>query len=145
MGTRDMDNGLKDFTAEMKAQGLWDSVTLVAVSEFGRTLTENTSNGSDHAWGGNYFIAGGDVQGKKILGSYPNNLSAESPYIFGPGISIPTTPWDSLYYGVAQWFGVTDSNELDEVIPNRHTFPNQLFTKSDLYGGANPPTGPTPV
>jgi len=37
-----MNNGLKAFTDEMKAQGRWDDITIVAVSEFGRTLSVNS-------------------------------------------------------------------------------------------------------
>ena len=65
---------------------------------------------SDHAWGGNYFIAGGEIDGKKILGSYPDNLSNDGPQVFEPGIVIPSLPWDSVWNGVAQWFGITDTN-----------------------------------
>lgn len=38
------------FVTEMKDQNKWDSVTVVAVSEFARTLTTNSGSGSDHAW-----------------------------------------------------------------------------------------------
>lgn len=108
--TTTMNGGLKSFTTEMKAQGAWNDVTVVMVSEFARTLPGNTGAGSDHAWGGNYFIAGGEVKGKQILGSYPDILSEDGPLIFAPGIVIPTLPWDSLWNGVAQWFGITSSD-----------------------------------
>ena len=39
--------------AEMKVQGMENSVTVVQGSEFGRTITPNTNGGTDHAWGGN--------------------------------------------------------------------------------------------
>ena len=55
------------------------------------------------------MIMGGDVAGKKILGSYPDALSNDGSVIFEPGIVIPTTPWDAVWNGVAQWFGITDS------------------------------------
>jgi uncharacterized protein (DUF1501 family) len=45
-----MNTSLQAFTTEMKAQGTWDDVTIVMVSEFARTLTGNTGAGSDHAW-----------------------------------------------------------------------------------------------
>lgn len=43
-----MNVGLNSFTSEMKAQGAWDDVTIVMVSEFARTLPGNTGAGSDH-------------------------------------------------------------------------------------------------
>ena len=81
----------------MKAQGAWDDVTIVMVSEFARTLAGNTGVGSDHAWGGNYFIAGGEVDGKRILGTYPETFSYDGPLVFEPGIVLPTQSWDTLW------------------------------------------------
>ena len=46
------------------------------------------------AWGGNYFVAGGDVKGKQIMGSYPESLDESGANIIEPGILIPTTPWE---------------------------------------------------
>lgn len=40
--TNKMNSGLDAFTTEMKAQGVWDDITIVGVSEFGRTLTMNS-------------------------------------------------------------------------------------------------------
>jgi uncharacterized protein (DUF1501 family) len=108
--TQVINSGLQAFTTEMKAQGMWDDVTVVMVSEFARTLSGNTGAGSDHAWGGHYFVAGGEISGKKILGKFPDILSEDGPLIIQPGIAIPTLSWDSLWNGIAQWFGITDTN-----------------------------------
>merc|ERR1719223_987144 len=79
----DIVNGaLQSFTEEMEAQGSWDDMTVVVLSEFARTLAGNTGAGSDHAWGGNYFITGGEVDGGKILGSFPDVLSDDGPLVF---------------------------------------------------------------
>ena len=43
-----MNQGLEEFHGEMVKQGTWDDVVIVMVSEFARTLTENSSSGSDH-------------------------------------------------------------------------------------------------
>lgn len=43
-----LNTGMEEFHNEMVDQGLWDSVTVVMVSEFARTLPVNTGNGSDH-------------------------------------------------------------------------------------------------
>ncbi len=40
--------GLDEFKRAMLDEGLWDKVTIVMVSEFARTLPENTGSGSDH-------------------------------------------------------------------------------------------------
>lgn len=43
---------IANFWAEMKAQGVEDQVTVIVGSEFGRTITPNANQGSDHAWAG---------------------------------------------------------------------------------------------
>ena len=55
-------NSVAPFRDHMKSVGLWDSVTVVIASEFGRTLTPNSGRGSDHGWGGNYAVFGGVCQ-----------------------------------------------------------------------------------
>merc|ERR1711865_1211613 len=68
-----INSALTSLVADLKAQGLWDKVVIVFVSDFGRTLTSN-SQGTDHGWGGNYFVMGGSVKGGHILGKYPDRL-----------------------------------------------------------------------
>ena len=53
---------LKGFRDELVALQLWDGVTIVVTSEFGRTVTPNTSAGTDHGWGGHHIILGGKVR-----------------------------------------------------------------------------------
>ena len=91
---------------------------------------------SDHAWGSNIFAFGGAIAGKQVLGTYPDDLKFESgPLIINNrGIVLPTTPYDALWNGVAQWFGVTDNSDLDVVLPNRNSFAGNLFTSETLYG-----------
>jgi uncharacterized protein (DUF1501 family) len=43
---------------ELQAQNLFENVTIVFTSDFGRTLTANCGTGSDRAWDGNLFALG---------------------------------------------------------------------------------------
>lgn len=45
-----LNHAVATFWAEMKAQGLDSNVVVVQGSEFGRTITPNSNQGSDHAW-----------------------------------------------------------------------------------------------
>ena len=129
-----INDALEAFVIEMRDhQEIWDDVVVVVVSEFARTLMGNTGNGSDHAWGGNYFVASGSLAGGKILGSFPSNLTNDGDFVFEPGITIPTTPWEALWNGIAQWFGITNTDDLNTVIPNRNSFPSRLFSLSDMF------------
>lgn len=126
-----IDTGMNSFVQEMKKQGIWDDIVVVTVSEFGRTLTPN-NGGTDHAWAGNHFVAGGSVKGGRILGKYPDTLTDEGTFNIGRGRLLPSTSWEAIWNGVVQWFGV-DGDHLPYVLPNAKNFPNGLFSVSDLF------------
>jgi hypothetical protein len=140
-----VDSQIAGFEKEMKAQGLWNSIVLVQASEFGRMLTSN-GDGTGHGWGGNYFITGGGVKGGQILGDYPDDLSQKTgSTMSGNGRAIPTTSWDQIWSGIAQWYGVEEM-DMDQVLPNRKNFPkHSLFTQSDLFDTHVSTGFPTPV
>lgn len=48
-----------------------DKVTLVALSEFGRRVKENSNYGLDHGYGNVMFVAGAGVKGGRYYGSWP--------------------------------------------------------------------------
>jgi uncharacterized protein (DUF1501 family) len=95
--------------------GIQDQVTLFTASDFGRTLTSN-GQGSDHAWGGNHFVVGGAVDGRKLFGQYPV-LYDDNPLDVGRGRLIPTLSCDEYFAELALWLGVSKSS-LPLVLPN---------------------------
>jgi uncharacterized protein (DUF1501 family) len=54
-------------------------VTLVTMSEFGRTVAENGNRGTDHGHGNAMILVGGGVRGGRVYGRWPG-LSAERLY-----------------------------------------------------------------
>ncbi|HSI06299.1 MAG: DUF1501 domain-containing protein [Myxococcota bacterium] len=48
-----------------------DDVVVVAMSEFGRTVRENGSRGTDHGHGNVMLVAHGGVRGGKVYGTWP--------------------------------------------------------------------------
>jgi len=129
-----INEALTAFQAEMKAQGVWDSTVLVSSSDFGRTYATNGA-GTDHAWGGNYFAVGGAVNGSQLFGSFPHSFVDESDLIISRGGRIlPTTPWESVWHGLAEWFGVEPSL-MAEVLPNFPNFPIESMLRSSSVDG----------
>ena len=122
-------------------------VAIATLSDFGRTLTSN-GRGTDHAWGGNHVVMGGEVRGGQILGAYPSTLteSDANPLNIGRGRLIPTTPWEAMWNGLGEWFGVS-ADEMDVVLPNKQRFnasnPHHLFSREQLFN-PSPPRPPSP-
>jgi uncharacterized protein (DUF1501 family) len=49
----------------------WNKTVVVVISEFGRTVAVNGSNGSDHGTAGAAFILGGAVNGGRVIADWP--------------------------------------------------------------------------
>ncbi|MEO7189747.1 MAG: DUF1501 domain-containing protein [Vicinamibacterales bacterium] len=69
-------NRLDDFARGLSAfsQDLGDKmadVVVVTMSEFGRTVKENGSRGTDHGHGNAMLVLGGPVKGGKVYGKWP--------------------------------------------------------------------------
>ena len=128
---------LQSFINELKVLDLWESTVLVQFSEFSRTLDPNTGEGSDHAWGGTHFMFGGGVKGGLVLGKFPKEFEQGDAdnLALSRGRMIPTTPWDGMWYGVAEWFGVNaTSPDMDKVLPMHKNFPSDvLYDKNQLF------------
>ena len=123
---------LEAFSSEMKALGVWDDVAVLTASDFARTLDSNGA-GTDHAWGGNYMLLGGGVAGGTIHGKFPTSLLASSDVHVGRGRLLPTTSWEAVWHGLAEWFGVP-YEQLVSVLPNSNNFPPEaLFRATDLF------------
>lgn len=116
-----LNNALKALWDDLVATGLEDDVLIVVATEFGRTITPNSS-GTDHAWGGYQFFIGGDGllggQGGKIIGGTPaspafdptdsSNLSV--PWIYSPrGYMIPKNSIEQSFANIGYHMGLTAS------------------------------------
>ena len=134
---QEKNTAIQEFVDGLKALGVWEDVVIVQSSEFGRTLNGNTGAGTDHAWGGNSWVAGGSVRGGRILGNYPATLTGERDTILDRGRLIPTLPWDAVINAIADWMGGAGLNDqqLDYVLPNRAQFSN-LFLSDDLFASS---------
>ncbi len=67
---------LRDFSSSIAA--FWldlgdsaETVTLVTMSEFGRTARQNGTGGTDHGHANAMFVLGGEVKGGKVYGRWP--------------------------------------------------------------------------
>lgn len=124
---RQLDEALRLFYEATAGLGVASNVTTMTVSDFGRTLKSNGA-GSDHGWGGHYFVLGGAVNGGRILGTMPPVALGTSVDV-GEGRLLPTTAADTYAATCAQWLGATGA-ELDAIFPNLNRFPARTL---DLF------------
>lgn len=125
-----LDQGLGSFYSALEDLQMQDNVTLMTISDFGRTLTSN-GNGSDHAWGGNSIVMGGSVRGGNVLGEYPELVINNPLNVDERGRFIPTTSCDEIYAELALWFGVS-VNDLSYILPNIGNFNNYTSNPSPI-------------
>ena len=50
---------------------VWQRTTVLAMTEFGRTVRENGTGGTDHGTGSAMLLAGGALRGGRVLGDWP--------------------------------------------------------------------------
>ncbi len=110
---------LAEFQAALLELDVENQVTSFTISDFGRTLTSN-GDGSDHAWGSNVIVMGGQVNGKNIYGEYPQ-LALNSDQMLEGGILLPQLSTDEYFSELALWYGVAPS-ELLSIFPNLGNF-----------------------
>jgi cullin-associated NEDD8-dissociated protein 1 len=134
----DINAALTAFVDEMRLRGVWNGTAVVTASDFARTLDSNGA-GTDHAWGGNYFLLGGGVSGGTIHGQYPTSFLSSNEVTVLRNRLMPTTSWEAVWHGIAQWLDVPAA-QMGYVLPNAANFPStQLFRKEDLF--TTVPTG----
>lgn len=64
-------------TLEAELGGLWEKTTVVAMTEFGRTVYLNGTNGTDHGTAGAMLFAGGALKGRRVLADWPGPEEAD--------------------------------------------------------------------
>lgn len=68
----ELSNAIKPFVSDMKANGRFDDVLMMTFSEFGRRVSQNASNGTDHGTANNMFFVGGGLKKKGLLNALPD-------------------------------------------------------------------------
>jgi uncharacterized protein (DUF1501 family) len=120
-------NRLTDFSKAIAAfwRDLGDdaaNVTLVTMSEFGRTARENGTGGTDHGHANAMFILGADVKGGKVHGRWPG--LAREQLNEGRDLSLTTDYRQVLGELVTRTLG---ANNLELVFPGARLTPNRFL------------------
>ena len=68
----EMNDAVKAFIKDLKANNRFDDVMLFTFSEFGRRVAQNASNGTDHGTANNMFLISGGLKQKGLINELPN-------------------------------------------------------------------------
>jgi cullin-associated NEDD8-dissociated protein 1 len=130
---KDLDDALADFSSTLEQMKIFDSVTVVTESDFGRTMNFN-GKGTDHGWGGNHMILGGSINGGRIYNRFLDTYQLGNNYDAGRGRVIPKHPWESVMVPIAEWMGVQN---LKAVFPNLVNFnrSRHIISPRRLFNG----------
>jgi uncharacterized protein (DUF1501 family) len=114
-GLQSLSEGLSAFKDSL-GPSEWKRTWVVVMSEFGRTVRENGTHGTDHGHGGLAILAGGSVSGGRMLGGF-NGLAESS---LNENRDLPVLiDWRSLLSeSMRVTYGLSDS-ALDEIFPGR--------------------------
>ncbi len=121
---RTVADSISAFMEDMAADGLDENVLLMTFSEFGRTLGENGSRGTDHGAGGSLMFAGKGVK-RGVYGQQSDLLASFTVvmlHLFTDGRSVTAAI-------LQDWFGLP-ANEVDELMGA--SFPRIDFIESKI-------------
>jgi uncharacterized protein (DUF1501 family) len=115
----DFANGLAAFAQDLGDR--MNDVVVVTCSEFGRTIAENGSSGTDHGRATAMLVMGGPVNGGRVLGRWPG-LATEARFE-GRDLAV-TTDFRDLFAELL--VGHLGAESLDAVFPG-HTIARDRF------------------
>lgn len=94
---------------------VWNKTAVLCMTEFGRTVRQNGSQGTDHGTGGAMIMAGGAVRGGNVLGKWPGLNSAD---LYEDRDLMPTADVRGYAaHAMRGLFGMTKSNLENVIFP----------------------------
>jgi uncharacterized protein (DUF1501 family) len=118
-GLSALDNGLDAFKTEMGPA--WANTVVVIATEFGRTAAPNGAGGTDHGTGAAAFLAGGAVNGGRVLADWPG-LSRGA--LYEQRDLRPTTDLRAVFKGV-----LADHLQVSSAALERDAFPDSATAR----------------
>lgn len=68
----ELNDAVKAFTTDLKKNNRFDDVLMMTFSEFGRRVSQNASNGTDHGTANHMFFVSGGLKKKGLLNAMPD-------------------------------------------------------------------------
>lgn len=94
----------------------WSDTAVLVISEFGRTVAPNGTQGSDHGVGGAAFLVGGAVNGGRVIADWPGLAPSR---LHEARDLRPTIDLRAVAQGLLRDHLGIDSDRLDAVFPSQ--------------------------
>jgi uncharacterized protein (DUF1501 family) len=107
-----LDQGLASLRESLKED--WNNTVVIIATEFGRTVAENGTGGTDHGTASTLFLAGGAVDGGKVEGKWPG-LSKES--LFEGRDLAPTSDSREWIASVLKQHWYLNDGQINDIFP----------------------------
>jgi len=108
-----LDDGLAALKLGLGNQ--WQDTVVIVASEFGRTVKQNGTSGTDHGTGSALFLAGGAVNGGQVLGKWPG---LKNEQLFEGRDLMPTSNTFSWIGSVLEQHWGLSAQQLKHILPN---------------------------
>ncbi len=92
---------------------VWQDTAVLCMTEFGRTVRENGSEGTDHGTGGAMVLAGGAIRGGKVYGDWPG---IAEPDLFAGRDLLPTNDVRRYAAWIIRGFFGLESTSLEATV-----------------------------
>lgn len=130
----------------LQGDGLFSTLppqaTLFTMSDFGRTLKENSDGGTDHGWGNHMMVLGDRVAGGKIYGTFPTlglDPALNPDVVDVKGRLLPSASVEQYAFTFAHWMGLTALGERNYVFPNLKPYVDMALAANAAAPGTYPP------
>ncbi|TLU67407.1 DUF1501 domain-containing protein [Thalassotalea litorea] len=120
----ELNDGLK--ALQQSLGDYWENTVVVMATEFGRTIKENGTLGTDHGTASCMFMAGGAVAGGQVLGKWPG-LSKEQ--LFEGRDLAPTSNTFSWIASMLSQHWQLGDQQIAEVFPQASPYKGNLIAK----------------
>jgi len=119
---KELDQGIAMLRENLAEQ--WDNTVVVVTTEFGRTVAENGTRGTDHGTASAMFIAGGAVAGGRVQGRWPGLSAAD---LYQGRDLMPTSDTRQWIRAILSQHWKLNAAQLDYVFPTIKTIDAQLI------------------
>lgn len=127
----ELDQGISKLRENLAEQ--WSQTVVVVSTEFGRTVAENGTRGTDHGTASAMFIAGGAVEGGMVRGRWPGLAKAD---LYEGRDLMPTSDTRQWIRAILGQHWNLNANQLDYVFPGIESMDVQLIKQRSKSSAA---------